>query len=90
MKIQLCGRDENVFDLNDQGLRLPLLWQKNEAATYISSSSVIVIWYDSYNIFFFLKIYLKDHTVYTLHSKYFFFVYIDCIFQIMLQLYHLA
>lgn len=72
MKIQLCGRDENVFDLNDQGLRLPLLWQKNEAATYISSSSVIVIWYDSYNIFFFPKNISKGpHGLYTAFKIFF-------------------
>lgn len=45
---------------------------ENKTAAYITSGSIIVTWYDNHNLFFcFLKICLKNHTVYILHSKYF-------------------
>lgn len=89
MKNQLCGRDENVW-LKWPRLKTVFTVAENKAAAYISSSSIIVIWYDNHHLFSFPKNMSKEpQSLYTAF-KIFFFVYIDCIFQVMLQLYHLA
>lgn len=90
MKNQLCGRDEDVFDLNDQDLRLSLPWQKIKLL-HIFPVAVLLLDGMTIIIFFsFPKNMSKEpRSLYTAF-KIFFFVYIDCIFQIMLQLYRLA
>lgn len=71
-------------------LKIVFTVAENKAAAYISSGSIIVTWYDNHNLFSFPKNMSKEpHSLYTAF-KIFFFVYIDCIFQIMLQLYRLA
>lgn len=83
MKNHICGRDENVFDSNDQGLRLSLAWQKIKLL-HVFPVVALLLYDMTIIIFFFPKNMSKEaHSLYTA-CKIFFFVYIDCIFQIML------
>lgn len=90
MKNEPQRRDENVFDLNDQDLKLFLPWQETKL---LHIFPVVLLLYGVTIIFFFFSfpknMSKEAHSLCTAF-KIFFFIYIDCIFQILLQLYRLA